>query len=557
MYASNLDTIVPVERTYKPLEIMPQLSPTQSRLQDDLRGQIEGDVSCDETTVQLFSTDASLFEFRPMGVVWPKSTADVVATVKYAHGRNIPIHPRGAGTGTSGGALGEGLVLDFTRYMRRMIKVDDESVLVQPGAVRMRLNSMMRRARNRIFGPDGGFYPATTIGSLLACDGAGPHWIKYGSPRNHLLSLQVVLAGGEVLELGTSDHVVGETEKHLCTKIREILEPESRAIEIEQSDLSPDRCGYRLEGVLSQDNSLPGGVNLARLITGSEGTLAIITEARLKTVPFPSQFGGALFLFDSLERAARAVAVLAPHRPSSCEMIDRRRINMVRDWDKRVQSLLPKETEAVIFVEIDDEQAQDVSDRLNEIVDDLRSIEHLCFGSIPTFNREELGRFRELIFRGDLSLARMPASVRAVPLFDDVSVPIDKLPPFLVLVQNIFKRNDVTASYSGHIGHGHLKINPIINASDVDAPAVMRKIAAEVLEEVVRQGGSISCDGACGWIRSQFLAEQNRFLYPLFGKIKSLFDPNHLFNPGKVVSNNDISWQDNLKRPFNQKRGIS
>ena len=538
---------------------MPQLSPIQSRLQDDLRGQIEGDVSCDETTVQLFSTDASIFEFRPLGVVWPKSTADVVATVNYAFGRNIPIHPRGAGTGTSGGALGEGLVLDFTRYMRRMIKVDDESVLVQPGAVRMRLNGMLRRTRNRIVGPDGGFYPATTIGSLLACDGAGPHWIKYGSPRNHLLSMQVVLYNGEVLQLDTKDHITGETEKRLCAKIREIIEPDIKKIELGQSDISPDRCGYRLEGVIpanSLEKSLTEDVNLARLITGSEGTLAIITEARLKTVPFPSQFGGAFFLFDSLEKAARAVGVIAPHSPSLCEMIDRRRINMVRDWDKRVVPLLPKETEAVIFVEVDGEQVQDVSGRLNAIVDDLRYVEHLCFGSRPTFNREELGKFREVIFRGDLALARMPASVRAVPLFDDIAVPIDKLPPFLVLVQNIFKRYGVSASYCGHVGHGHLKINPIINVNNEDAPTIMQRIADEVLEEVVRQGGTISCDGACGWIRSKFLADRQQFPYPLYEKIKSVFDPNHLFNPGKVVSDDKISLQDYLKRPFNKNTRI-
>ena len=146
------------------------LSPTQARLQDDLRGLIEGEVRCDETTLHLFATDASLFTMRPAGVVWPKSTKDVVACVNYAAEKKLSIHPRGAGTGRGGGALGAGLVLDFTRFMRRLIRVDDEIIVVQPGAIRSRINTMLRRTHDRMIGPDGGFAPATTLGSWYACD---------------------------------------------------------------------------------------------------------------------------------------------------------------------------------------------------------------------------------------------------------------------------------------------------------------------------------------------------------------------------------------------------
>ncbi len=531
------------------------LSPTQARLQDDLRGLIEGDVRCDETTLHLFSTDASLFEIRPQGIVWPKSVKDVVACVNYAAAKKIPIHPRGAGTGRSGGALGHGLILDFTRYMRRLIRTDDDSIAVQPGAVRGRINTMLQRSHQRMIGPDPGFPPTTTLGSWLACDGAGMHWLKYGSPRNAILSLQAVLATGESVELQadfrSEEQADNETEKRLIRGVREIMTPSLREIHLEQTDDSPDRSGYRLEGVLPTSplgEPLSGGVNLVRLLAGSEGTLALITELRIKTVPDPVHLGGVLFLFDSLEKAVRAVSLIQLHGPNCCELLDRRRTSMVREWNKKYQSLIPKETEAVLYVEIDEPQANRVTDRLNAMIDDLRTDEHLCFGFRQAYHPREIEFFRGFLHRGELALSRMPPPFKAVPLFEDVFVPIDKLPAFLVLVQNIFKRYEILASFCGHVGQGHLRMNPIVSTEREDVAELLLRLVEEVNAEVLRQGGGISCDGACGLVGTHFLTQQHQFLSPLFQSIKTLFDPQNLLNPGKVVAlDSDDHWIDSLR----------
>jgi len=526
------------------------LSPTQARLQDDLRGLIEGEVRCDETTLHLYATDASLFAVRPAGVIWPKSTKDVVACVHYAAEKKLSIHPRGAGTGRAGGALGPGLVLDFTRYMRRLIRAHDDFIVVQPGAIRSRINAMLRRTGGRMIGPDCGFSQATSLGSWFACDGAGPSWLKYGSPRNSMSALELVLADGGILSI-QAEHVPekqfhSELEKHIFRGVQNRLTPSLREICLEQSDSSPDRSGYRIEGVMHTSplgERLSDGMNLARLFAGSEGTLALVTEMQIKTVPYPVHSGGAIFLFSSLEKAARAVSALLVHMPNCCELLDRRRINMLRDWDKRFGSFLPPETEAILFVEIDASQSHDIADRLNAMLDDLQAGEHLCFGTRHAYGQQELDFFRDCFHKGEIVLTRMALPFKALPLFEDIAVPLDKLPAFLVLVQNIFKRNGVLASFSGHVGHGHLRMNPIINTAQKNAIELILRLIEEVYTEVIQQGGTISTDGVCGWIGAKYLPQQQQFLFPVFQSIKTLLDPQNLFNPGKMIAyENDDAW---------------
>ena len=180
---------------------MSELEQQREWIQDDLRGLIAGDVHCDDVFLQLFASDASIYEVRPLAVVRPRSTSDVVACLQYAAEKQIPVHARGAGTGPAGTSLGSGLVVDFSKYLRRVIYTDEETVRVQCGLVHERLNAHLR-ARGRVFGPDPATTAVTTIGSVIAVDAAGSRWLKYGSARRHVIALQVVLADGQLLEVG-------------------------------------------------------------------------------------------------------------------------------------------------------------------------------------------------------------------------------------------------------------------------------------------------------------------------------------------------------------------
>ncbi|MGE0759207.1 MAG: FAD-binding oxidoreductase, partial [Pirellulaceae bacterium] len=174
------------------------MDPERERIQADLRGLLEGEIRCDNLFVQMYATDASIYEIRPLGVVRPRGVADVVALVKYAAENKIPIHARGAGTGVAGESLGPGLIIDFSYFMRRVLRVSDETVRVQPGVIHAQLNRHLLRY-GRLYGPDPATRSVTTMGSVLALDGGGSHWLKYGSARNRIVSMQIVLADGRLI----------------------------------------------------------------------------------------------------------------------------------------------------------------------------------------------------------------------------------------------------------------------------------------------------------------------------------------------------------------------
>ena len=180
---------------------MSPLDQQRERIQDDLRGLVAGDVRCDDVFIRLFASDASIYEIKPLAVVRPRSAADVSACVQYAAAKRLPVHARGAGTGVAGESLGPGLVVDFSAHLRRVIRIDEDQVRVQAGVVHGRLNEQLS-GQGRLFGPDPATSNVTTLGGMLAIDAAGSRWLKYGSTRRHVRSVQAVLADGQVLELG-------------------------------------------------------------------------------------------------------------------------------------------------------------------------------------------------------------------------------------------------------------------------------------------------------------------------------------------------------------------
>ncbi len=267
----------PANTKVAPTPVANCMDQERERIKDDLRGLVKGDVRCDDVFVQLYASDASIFEIRPLAVVRPRVLADVVAVVRYAAENQLPIHPRGAGTGLAGESLGRGIVVDFSRYMRRILDSDADSVRVQPGVVHARLNEHLRE-RGRQFGPDPAMSIVTTMGSVVAIDAGGSHWLKYGSARQHVRSLQIVLADGEVMTVGR-EAVAGPQfdsttpRGRLVSELADVILRNRQTIETHQPQSLVNRFGYQLRGVLGEQE-----LDLPKLLSGSEGTLALITE---------------------------------------------------------------------------------------------------------------------------------------------------------------------------------------------------------------------------------------------------------------------------------------
>lgn len=530
------------------------MDPDQQRIQEDLRGLLHGDVLCDDVATQLYASDASIYELKPLGVVRPRTVDDVVAAVRYAAENHLPIHARGAGTGLAGESLGRGLVVDFSRYFRRILAVEDDRVRVQPGVVLASLNRFLARS-GRLFGPDPAMRSVTTMGSVVAIDAGGSHWPRYGSARRHVEELQIVLADGTVHRVGRlaidSPNANGSAEsavpaqqrlRELVAAVAGLIRRHAKTIDDHRPRSLVNRSGYRLDGMLAD-----GQLDLARLLVGSEGTLALITEATLTIDPLPAHRGCALLLFDSLEKAAHAALEIVPIGPTACDLMDRRHLNLARETDVRYELLIPGEAEAMLLVEQHALTAEELAAKLDEVVELAVYKTGLAAAAHIAEDEADFQLFWGLAQRFIPTLHQMQGSSRPTPCIEDIAVPVESLPVFLRHAQDTLKRLQVTASVFGHAAHGQLHIRPLLDLANSDDVRAMELLATELYEKVWSLRGTISGEHGDGLSRTPFLARQHGPLTNVFRELKQIFDPHGLLNPGKKVPLTPTRMTQNLR----------
>ncbi|MDR1485067.1 MAG: FAD-binding protein [Planctomycetaceae bacterium] len=565
------------------------LTPTQERLRDDIRGLIKGEIRCDEVTLQLYSTDAGLLQSKPQGIVYPRDIDDVVACTKYAAERGISLHARGAGTGTCGGATGEGIILDFSRFMRQIVSLGHDYVVVQPGIVRYRLNDLLARIQSRMFGPVSGFEPTATIGGILARNGAGVNWMRYGLPSDHLYELKVVTANGTVLKLDRCNlpeaidsdsisnvpfdysqvdlvddnlarglafarSVVLGKEHAIADEIYRVLNPAFDEIRAMNYLPAINSAGYALNDILKGSQGCH--VDIARLICGSEGTLGLIVEAKLRTVSIPMRRAGAVLFFDSFEMVTRAIEVIQTFNPILCELFDRRQLNMSLEWKPHFRDILPTDSEAALLVELDagnvavPADSGEISGQMTRLLESVLVKESLCKKTLRIETPEQFVLFDEFMHRGSLVLFQMRQSYQPLPIFDDLAISVTIIHEFIPVILNLLKRHEITASLSGHVGQGHLRITPVIDLSRSDFVQQLRTLANDIYAAVIEFGGSISSDCGDGYLKTAFLPQQYPALMPVFRRIKKIFDPKNILNTGKIIPDNSI-WTQRIRSGIN------
>jgi FAD/FMN-containing dehydrogenase/Fe-S oxidoreductase len=512
----------------------------RERIQEDLRGLVRGEVRCDDVFLQLYASDASIYQIRPLAVVRPRNAGDVAATVVYARENQLPVHARGAGTGLAGESLGPGIVIDFSSHFRRVLAIDGDSVRLQPGVVHERLNAQLR-LQGRLFGPDPAMSHVTTMGSVVALDGCGSHWLKYGSARRHVRSLEVVLADGSMISAGQEplvddvSHDPSPRKRELVNGLVALVKQYASAIREHQPKSLVNRCGYQVADVLTN-----GHFDLARLLVGSEGTLALTTEITLGTQSLPKQQGLALLLFDRLESAARAVQEVLPFGPAACDLMDRRHLALARESNPRYDTLIPATTEALLLVEFQSDDPLELRERVRQATDRVRRRKRLAFDSRQAFTPSEMDLYWHLARKVVQTLYRLKGTTRPLPFVEDVAVPPETLPGFLVEMQNILKRHQVTATLFAHAGHGQLHLRPFLDLADPEHLRTMEALADDLYDAVFRVSGTMSGEHGAGLSRTPFMRRQFGELYPMLVEVKRLFDPLNIFNPGKVVNDSPL-----------------
>ena len=505
----------------------------RKRIEEDLKGVVSGDVLCDDVGRALYATDGSLFEVWPLAVVRPRSVDDVAATVRWAAERGVPVHARGAGSSVAGGPLGPGVVIDCSRFMRRIVETHDDTVRVQPGVVAAQLEDHLAQ-RQRMFGPDPANAVTTTVGGMIGRDGSGSRFLRHGAVRGRLASAEVVLADGSIVELTpTTAPSAGEparTAAALAAGMQAILAESRSVIARFQPATRATHGGYRLH-----DLEHDGHVDLPRLLCGAEGTLGIVTAATLRTVPADIATAVGLLLFDSLEVAADAAVRLLPLGPSACDLFDRRHLALARGTKPSFELLIPAVAEAGLLVEFTSDEPAACSERLDQATALVQRGRSACIDMRRAEDAFDAAFFWELSRNNVSTLHGLRAGMRPVPFLEDIVVPPAALPDFLRRLQEVLKREQATAMLFGHAGHGQLHLRPHAEPRRPGERARLESLAEAVYAEVVAAGGTIGGEQGLGLSRTPFFHRMFPELSDVFGAVKRLFDPAGILNPGRLA----------------------
>jgi FAD/FMN-containing dehydrogenase/Fe-S oxidoreductase len=519
----------------------------QSRIEADLRGVLDGEVFCHPLRTQLYATDASIYEITPLAVVRPRHAEDVAQCVKYAAENSIPLLPRGGGTGLAGQSLGPGIVIDFSRFMRRLIHLDRDNltVRVQPGMALAELNRVLAKDK-LVFGPDPPTRAVTTIGSVLAIDTLGSHFLRYGTAGETILSAQAVLSDGEqvVLQKTSWRSPTSDSSRlnHIASEVGQLLWANRAVTKAPPWKGVARGCGYRLEASCDHDN-----IDLARLQSGAEGTLSILTEATVKLEPMPGARGVVLMFFEKLELAARAAIDARRDNVAACDLMDRRLIEIARELDPRYESMLPRGAEALLLIEQQGNDAPEVRAKLGSLIQRLVRRAPSTQHTRIVVDDDERDFIWKLSRRVIPRLYRLKGSSRPLPFVEDISIPPDRLPEFLIDMQNILKADRVTGTLFAHAAHGHLHLRPFLDPNEPSDIEKIQRISDRIFEKVIEFRGVISGEHAVGLSRSSYMRQQLGELYPICRRIKELFDPKGILNPGKIITDAAQRTAENLR----------
>jgi len=522
------------------------------KVASDLRRMVKGEVRFDDISRALYSTAACIFKIMPMGVVIPKDEEDVIKVVKYAYAHKIPITARGAGSSLAGQALGEGIVIDFSKYMNKILEINEKEsyVRVQPGIVLADLDIALSRI-DKIFPPDPSSGNWCTIGGMIANNSGGPHSAKYGDTRAYTISLKIVLVNGGIITTRPiklysdewNEIINSETlESKVYRKLREIYEENKNLIEEDYPKVPRNSSGYYLKDMVKD-----GSMDITKLLVGSEGTLGVIIEAKLKIVERPKVKATVLAYFLSLEDAGNAIIAILNFKPSAGELMDERLVSMIRQARPDINEWLPEGTNTVVLIEFDGDDIEKIKDEIekirNHLVDDLKTAIRIDVAYDP-FEQEKLWQIRK---SAAPIINRMKGEKKLIPFVEDASVHPSKIPDYINGIYGIFKKHEVEAVVYGHAIDGNIHVRLSMNLKDKKDFDKIQPIANEVYDLVLRLGGTFSGEHGDGRLRSAYTPKLFKRIFPLFKEVKSIFDPLNILNPDVKISDDKNNLIKNLR----------
>ncbi len=510
-------------------------------LQRALEGAIEGEVRFDKISRALYSTDASVFQIFPAGVVIPRSATDVIRTLRVCREHGVSITARGGGTSQSGQAVGAGVQVDFSKYMRGISELDTEgaTVVVEPGIVVDDLN--------RQLAPHGLQLPIdlstasrATIGGMIANNSSGTRSIIYGSTLDYVLELEVLLADGSVVTMHPLDAAAvdrkcqqDDLEGRCYRTVRRLAEEHSGEIARRYPKILRRVGGYNLDRFVPTN----GSFDLCKLMVGSEGTLGLVLAAKLRLVGHPGAKVLSVAQFRDLRDAMTATPVILQHRPSAVELMDRNLLQMTKGKIEfePLRDFIVGDPGAVLIVEFMGESMEGLPERIDRLETDLgdRGLSSHVHRAIPAAAQARIWKLRQAGL--GLALAET-GDDKGVSYVEDTAVAPERLPEYIDRFVAILDEHRTHASFYAHASVGLLHIRPAVNLKTVDGIEKFERIAERVADLVLEFGGALSAEHGDGLIRSPFQRKMfGPVLYDAFCEIKETFDEAGAFNPGKIV----------------------
>jgi FAD/FMN-containing dehydrogenase/Fe-S oxidoreductase len=516
-----------------------------------LATQLQGDLFDDVTMRTLYATDASAYREMPLAVAIPKTVDDIKQLIAFARKEKTSLIPRTAGTSLAGQVVGNGIIVDVSKYFTQIIELNttEKWVRLQPGVVRDELN-MFLKPHGLFFGPETSTANRAMIGGMVGNNSCGSNSVVYRSTREHLLEVKALLSDGSKATfnaLSIDDFHTkceGDTlEASIYKSIRSLLSNYENQVEIQKEfpkkTIERRNTGYAIDVLLEAAPFTAGGedFNFCKLIAGSEGTLAFITEIKLNVVPLPPKETGLLCVhFNSIDESLRANLIALKYKPSASELIDHYILECTKENKEQVKNrfFVQDDPGAILVIEFARTNREEIIDIAQQVEKEMRAA-GLGY-HFPLLFGDDTKKIWTLRKAGLGLLSNLPGDEKAVPVIEDTAVDVNDLPAYIRDFNAILEKHNLYSVHYAHAGSGELHLRPIINLKTKEGNRLFRTIAEEIATLVKKYNGSLSGEHGDGRLRGEFIkqmvGEKN---YRLLVDIKKTWDPENIFNPHKIV----------------------
>ncbi len=516
-----------------------------------LAATMEGDIYYDTVMRTLYATDASAYREMPLAVAIPKSVSDLQQLIAFAKSNKTSLIPRTAGTSLAGQVVGNGMVVDVSKYFTNIIELNKEEkwVRVQPGVIRDELNLFLK-PYGLFFGPETSTANRAMMGGMVGNNSCGSNSVVYRSTREHLLEVKALLSDGSeaifnAVSLDAFHQKCEGTglEASLYKNIRRQLSNYDNQLairkEFPKKSVERRNTGYAIDLLLETAPFTAGGpvFNFCTLIAGSEGTLAFITEIKLNVVPLPPKETGLLCVhFNSIDESLRANLIALRFDVSACELIDHYILECTKNniEQQKNRFFVQGDPGAILVIEFSRETKEEVSEAAKACEEAMRA------GGLgyhyPLLTGDDTKKIWTLRKAGLGLLGNLPGNEKAVPVIEDTAVDVNDLPAYIREFNLILKKYNLFSVHYAHAGSGELHLRPIINLKTAEGNILFRKIAEEIATLVKKYQGSLSGEHGDGRLRGEFIPQMiGARNYELLKEVKNTWDPQHIFNPGKIT----------------------